>query len=64
MPTFAVFDGYSDPYDLMLHFNQAMTLNAGNDRLLCKVFPDSLQGLTLAWFHRLPHNLVNSFNEL
>ena len=64
MPTFAMFNGSSDPYDHMLHYNQAMTLNAGNDNLLCKVFLASLQGLALTWFHRLPHNSVNSFSEL
>ena len=64
MPTFAMFDGSSDPYDHMLHYNQAMTLNAGNDHLLCKVFLASLQGSMLAWFHRLPRNLVNSFSKL
>ena len=31
MPTFIMFDGSSDPYDHMLHYNQAMTLNVGND---------------------------------
>ena len=36
---FSIYDGSSDPYDHMLHFNQAMILNTGNDRLLCKVFP-------------------------
>ena len=64
MPTFAMFDGSSDPYDHMLNYNKAMTLNAGNDHLLCKVFPASLQGSALAWFHKLLRNLVNSFNEL
>ena len=53
MPTFAMFNGSSDPYDHMLHFSQAMTLNAGNDRLLCKVFPTSLQGPALAWFSHI-----------
>ena len=59
-----MFDGSSNPYDHMLHYNKVMTLNAGNDHLLCKVFPASLQGLTLAWFHKLSRNSVNSFNEL
>ena len=40
--TFTMFDGFTDPYDHMLHYNQAMILNAGNDQLLCKVFPASL----------------------
>ena len=61
---FAMYDGSSDPYDHMLHFNQAMILNAGNDRLLCKVFPTSLKGPALAWFHKLPRRSLNSFDEL
>ena len=61
---FATFDDYVDPYDHMLHYNQAMILNVGNDRLLCKVFPASLWGSALAWFHKLLLNSINSFNEL
>ena len=62
--SFAMFDGSFDPYDHMLHFNQAMILNAENDRLLCKVFPASLKGPALAWFHKLPRGSLNSFDEL
>ena len=64
IPSFAMYDGSSDPYDHMLHFNQAMILNAGNDRLLCKVFPASMKGPALAWFHKLPRGSLNSFSEL
>ena len=42
IPTFTMFDGSTDPYDHMLHYNQEMTLNAGKDLLLCKVFAASL----------------------
>ena len=59
-----MYDGFSDPYDHMLHFNQAMILNAGDDHLLCKVFPASLKGPALAWFHKLPWRSINSFSEL
>ena len=31
IPYFAMFDGSTDPYDHMLHYNQAMIINAGND---------------------------------
>ena len=62
--SFAMYDGSSDLYDRMLHFNQEMILSAGNDRLLCKVFPASLKGPTLAWFHKLPRGSINSFSEL
>ena len=64
IPTFATFDGSANPYDHMLHYNQVVVLNADNDKLLCKVFPASLQGSALAWFHKLPFNSINSFNEL
>ena len=48
MLAFSMFDGSNDPYDHMLHYKQAMTLNAGNERLLCKVSSVSLQGSALA----------------
>ena len=59
-----MYDGSSDPYDHMLHFNRAMILNARDDRLLCKVFPASLKGPALAWFHKLPRGSINTFDEL
>ena len=42
IPSFEMFDGSADPYNHMLHYNQAMILNVDNDRLLCKVFLVSL----------------------
>ena len=64
IPSFAMYDGSFDLYDHMLHFNQAMTLNAGDDRLLCKVFPASLKGPALASFHKLLWRFINLFSEL
>ena len=64
IPPFTMYDGSSDPYDHMRHFNQAMILNAGDDRLLCKVFPANLKGLALVWFHKLPIGSINTFVEL
>ena len=64
IPAFATFDGSTHPYNHMLHYNQAMILNADNDRLLCKVSPANLRGPVLARFHNLLRNSINSFNEL
>ena len=61
---FSMYAGSSDLYDHMLHFNQAMILNAGDDRLLCKVFQASLKGPALAWLHKLPRRSINLFSEL
>ena len=64
IPPFAMYDGSSDSYDHMLHYYQAMILNVGDDRLLCKVFPASLKGPALAWFHKLLRGSINTFGEL
>ena len=63
-PAFTTFDGSADFYEHMLHYNQAMTLNAGNDWLLCKVFLTSLWEPALAWFHKLTRYSINSFYEM
>ncbi|RVW17977.1 hypothetical protein CK203_115727 [Vitis vinifera] len=47
-----------------MHYRQLMTLDIGNDALLCKVFPASLQEQALSWFHRLPPNSVGNFRDL
>ena len=47
-----------------MHYRQLMTLNIGNDMLLCKVFLASLQGQALSWFHQLPTNLVDNFRDM
>ena len=54
IPTFSTFDGYTNPYDHMLHYNQAMILNAGNDCLLCKVFSASLPGACISLVPQAP----------
>ena len=64
IPPFAMYDGSSDPYDHMIHFNQAMILSARNDHRLCKVFLARLKGPALAWFQKLPRGSINSFSEL
>ena len=64
IPLFAMYDGSYDPYDHMFHYNQAMILSTGDDRLLYKVFPASLKGSALAWFHKLPSGSINTFSQL
>ena len=64
IPPFAMYDGSSNLYDHMMHFNQAMILSVGNDHLLCKVFSASLKGPALAWFHKLSRGSINSFSKL
>ena len=64
IPTFTMSDGSIDPYDHMLHYNQAMTLNADSGLLLYNVFLASLRDPALAWFHKFLQSSINTFNEL
>ncbi|RVX09991.1 hypothetical protein CK203_013061 [Vitis vinifera] len=64
VPKFSIYDGTNDPFDHIMHYRQLMTLDIGNDALLCKVFPASLQGQALSWFHRLPPNSIGNFRDL
>ena len=64
VPKFSTYDGSSDPFDHIIHYRQLMTLDIGNDELLCKVFLTSLQGQALSWFHRLPMNFIDNFWDL
>ncbi|RVX01979.1 hypothetical protein CK203_019529 [Vitis vinifera] len=61
VPKFSTYDESNDPFDHIMHYRQLMTLDIGNDALLCKVFPASLQGQALSWFHHLPPNSVDNF---
>ena len=64
LPKVQMNDGLQDSFDHLIHFLQIMTLHIDNDALLCKVFPSSLVGPTLSWFHRLSRNTITSFRYL
>ena len=64
VPKFTTYDGTSNPFNHIMHYRKLMTLDIGNDALLCKVFPTSLHGQTLSWFHCLSKNSVNNFWDL
>ncbi|RVW47161.1 hypothetical protein CK203_070067 [Vitis vinifera] len=36
LPKFSTYNGSSDPFDHIMHYRQLMTLDIGNDALLCK----------------------------
>ena len=63
VPKFSTYNGTNNPFDHIMHYKQLMTLDIGNDVLLCKVFPASLHGQAFSWFHHLPMNSVNNFQD-
>lgn len=64
MPKFNMYEDSKDPFDYLMHFRQAMTLESHNGLPQCKNFLSSIQGPVLSWFHRLPTNSVPSFRML
>ena len=64
VPKIFAYDWSSDPFDYIMHYRQLMTLDIGNDMLLCKVFPANLKGQALSWFYQLPMNSVDNFRDL
>ena len=53
VPKFMTYETISDSFDHIMYFRQLLTLDIGNDALLCKVFPASLHSQALFWFHHL-----------
>lgn len=64
VPKFTMYDGTSDLFDHIMYFRQLISLDIGNDTLMCKVFPISLQGQALSWFHCLTQNSLNTFQDV
>nr|CAN68612.1 hypothetical protein VITISV_021131 [Vitis vinifera] len=64
VPKFTAYDGTNDSFDHIMHFKQLLTLDIGNDALLCKVFPTSLHNQAFSWFHCLLQNSVNTFRDI
>jgi len=55
---------YNGSTDHLLHYRNIMALNTSSDYLMCRVFPASLHGQALVWFHKIPAKYVSYFKEL
>lgn len=64
IPKINVYNGTAGPTDHLLHYRNIMALNTSEDYLMCRVFPASLHGQALVWFHKIPAKSVSYFKEL
>ena len=64
VPKFTTYDGTSDLFNHITHYRELMTLDIGNDALMCKVFLANLHAQALSWFHSFPKNSMNNFWDL
>ena len=63
-PTFAIYNGWTDPVEHVSQFNQRMAVHSRDEALMYKVFPSSLGPLAMRWFDALPLNSIDSFKQL
>ena len=63
-PTFAIYNGRTNPVEHMSQFNQRMAVHSRDKALMCKVFPSSLGPMAMRWFNSLKPNSINSFKQL
>ena len=63
-PTFAMYNGRTDPVEHVSQFKQKMTVHSQDETLLCRVFPSGLGLMPMRWFDGLQTNSINSFKKL
>ena len=63
-PTFTIYNGRFDHVEYVSHFIQKMAVHFGNEALVCKVFPSSLEPMAMQWFDALKEGSIKSFEEL
>ena len=63
-PTFAMYNGRTDPVEHVSQFKQKMAVHSQDEALLCRVFPSSLGPMPMRWFDGLRTNSISSFKKL
>ena len=63
-PTFAMYNGRTDPVEHVSQFKQKMVVHSQDETLLCRVFPSSLGPMLMRWFDGLRTTSISSFKKL
>ncbi|XP_028096197.1 uncharacterized protein LOC114296104 [Camellia sinensis] len=63
-PKFTLYDGKTDPYMHVSHFQQVMVGYRRNDTLICLIFLSRLDKLGLKWFEWLLEKSIERWQQL
>ena len=63
-PTFAMYNGRTDPVEHVSQFKQKMVVHSQDEALMCRVFSSSLGPMSMRWFAGLRRNSISSFKKL
>ncbi|XP_025674464.1 uncharacterized protein [Arachis hypogaea] len=62
--TLTPYDGLGDPKKFLKKFRSIMIVNGASDIILCRCFPNYLDGPTLDWLCALPAGSISRFQQL
>nr|XP_025616859.1 uncharacterized protein LOC112709178 [Arachis hypogaea] len=62
--TFTPYDGLGDPRKFIKKFRSIMIVNGASDTVLCRCFPNYLDGPALDWLCALPAGSISRFHQL
>ena len=62
-PTFATYDGKSDPHEHIITLNNIMEIIEANDSLKCKFMVDIFKESTLRWYMNLPRYSIVCYQD-
>ena len=63
-PTFAMYNGRTDPIEHVSQFKQKMAVHSQDEALLCRVFPSNLGPMPMRWFDGLRTNSISCFKKI
>ncbi|GAA0152873.1 hypothetical protein LIER_11242 [Lithospermum erythrorhizon] len=63
MPKFMTFDGMGDPGKHLKAYDSQLSFWASEDDVYARAFPSSLSGTSLKWFHKLPPNSIDYWQD-
>ena len=63
-PTFALYNGRTDPVEYVSHFSQKMAVHSRDEALMRKIFLSSLGLMAMRWFNGLKSSSIDSFKKL
>ncbi|GAA0142584.1 hypothetical protein LIER_03447 [Lithospermum erythrorhizon] len=64
MPKFKNFSGFGDPGNHLKSFDSQLSFFASDDEVYTRAFPSSLSGQPLKWFHKLPPDSTNCWQNI
>ncbi|GAA0158534.1 hypothetical protein LIER_15533 [Lithospermum erythrorhizon] len=64
MPMFKTFGGYGDLGNHLKSFDSQLSFWASDDEVYARAFPSSLYGQALKWFHKLPSDSIDCWQDI